>query len=68
MSPRVAKEKQESPSKLEKFEGVIQSGSLVSVNFGGRALKDKYFMWLLFTLVIGILCAMKLYEEINTIG
>jgi hypothetical protein len=55
-------------STFEKFKEIIQKGSLVSVGFGGRALKDDYFIWLIFTLGIVLLVAIKLVQDFTTIG
>jgi hypothetical protein len=46
--------------KFEKFTEVIQKGSLVGVIIGDRSVKDDYFIWLAFTLVIGVLVLVKL--------
>lgn len=55
-------------STFQKFKETVQKGSLVSVGFGGRSLKDDYFIWLLFTLAIVVLVAMKLVQDLTTVG
>lgn len=52
----------------QKVREAIEGQSFVKVEFGGRKLVDKYFIWLLVTLAIVVIVAQQLVRELATVG